>query len=141
MKMTFKLPLPDHHPKVAFEFLTGYGHVEHVDPMLGEFTYSLEGEMLGALVQRLHEVSQEANCYDWWDGRFDLFEQAQEQIDAQKLGIIELSQATVKALESHFKKVKGAGTGITVTRTEKLLATDVLALLKKFKPMQIEERS
>lgn len=138
MKMTFKLPLPEHHPKQAFEFLTGYGFIELVDPVLAEITFSLEDETLGALVRRVDEIQSEVNCYDWWSEKLDLFEQAQDQIDAQKVGVVEITQTQVKHLTKMLQSVE-AGTVRGTSPQERETATELLATLKAFKPMQVEE--
>lgn len=135
MKLTFKLPLPDHHPKAAFEYLTGYGFVEIVDPVLGEFTYSIEDETMGALMRRLREIDSEMGAYDWWchGNQPDLFEMAQEQINSMQIVNGEMTKTQQKLLI----EMATPALGVKKLPPDRLAA---LNALKKFKPVKLEDR-
>lgn len=138
MKVILKFPMPDHHPKAAFEYLTGYGYIADVDPVLDVVTYELEAKSLVELVRRVDEIEHEIGCYDWWTEKIDLFEQAQDAIDSEKIGILDINASQVKYLKSILKKVEG-GKSSTITVKEREVAYQVLKLLGDFKVGNVEE--
>lgn len=135
MKVILKFPMPDHYPKAAFEYLTGYGYIADVDPVLDVVTYELEAKSLVELVRRVDEIEHEIGCYGWWTEKIDLFEQAQDAIDSEKIGILDINASQVKYLKSILKKVEG-GRSTTITVKEREVAYQVLQLLDNFKPME-----
>lgn len=141
MKLTFKLPLPDHHPKEAFEYMTGYGFVTNIDPVNGTFEYELEDETLGKLVQRVDEVQHELQCYDWWSSNLDMFEQAQAQIDAQKIGVLEVTQGDVKSLEKLLRRIamKPVRAHVVISLEDVAVASSLIPKIKGFKVAEAED--
>ena len=138
MKMTFTLPLPDNRPKECFEYLTGYGFIEKVDPVGMTVTYSLEADSLVELVRLVDEVEHEAKCYDYWtNSPLDMFEQAQTQIDTQKIGVLQINAAQVKSLTNLLTKVE-QGRSDRITVKERETAYQVKQLLADFTPMVAE---
>lgn len=128
-----QIPLPDHHPTEAFEFLTGYGLVDKVTPHLGEFSFTVEGSSHAEIMRTLSEIEQEVNARIWW-GDTQVSHPFTERF-SEYLNTLDLVEVTTTRHDAEQLQRALAGQTAGRIRLADGVRTRLLAALEEVKPV------